>query len=127
MWLVVHHVEWWSMGGATDLANLVLLCAAHHRAVHDRGWRLEPAGLGRWTFHAPTTGGARSWNRGLAVVLPDATDDAAASLLAAGRAHAADLEPDERRRLLRPVHWDGDPRGYDHDAAVGLLAERLAA
>jgi hypothetical protein len=25
---------------APDLANLALLCRAHHRAVHEGGWRL---------------------------------------------------------------------------------------
>ena len=31
-----HHVVWWSRGGASDLANYVLLCHAHHHDVHDR-------------------------------------------------------------------------------------------
>ena len=29
-----HHVIDWRDGGATDLSNLVLLCAYHHRMVH---------------------------------------------------------------------------------------------
>jgi hypothetical protein len=28
-------------GRATDLANLALLCRAHHRAVHEGGWHLQ--------------------------------------------------------------------------------------
>ena len=33
--LEAHHVWWWSHGGPTDLANLVLLCHRHHQLVHD--------------------------------------------------------------------------------------------
>lgn len=36
----LHHVVWWRNGGLTDLDNLVPLCGAHHRAVHDEGWHL---------------------------------------------------------------------------------------
>jgi hypothetical protein len=36
-----HHIVWWSRGGRTDLSNLVLLCAFHHRLVHEEGWRLR--------------------------------------------------------------------------------------
>ncbi len=36
-----HHVKYWENGGCTDLDNLVSLCARHHTAVHDRGWRLR--------------------------------------------------------------------------------------
>jgi Domain of unknown function (DUF222)/HNH endonuclease len=45
-----HHVVWWSRGGRTDLANLVLLCGFHHRLVHERGWNLalERGGDVRW-------------------------------------------------------------------------------
>jgi len=28
----------WINGGTTDLANLTLLCRAHHRVVHHGGW-----------------------------------------------------------------------------------------
>jgi hypothetical protein len=35
-----HHVKWWRHGGATDLQNLVLLCGAHHSAVHAGTWSL---------------------------------------------------------------------------------------
>ena len=33
-WLEVHHIVHWQDGGATDTANLVALCGAHHRAHH---------------------------------------------------------------------------------------------
>ena len=36
-----HHIEHWANGGKTELANLMLLCSAHHRMLHDGGWRVE--------------------------------------------------------------------------------------
>jgi hypothetical protein len=39
-WCEAHHLRHWLQGGPTDLANLALLCRAHHRAVHEGGWRL---------------------------------------------------------------------------------------
>jgi hypothetical protein len=38
-WLKAHHLVHWARGGATDLDNLVLLCHAHHRLVHEGGWK----------------------------------------------------------------------------------------
>ncbi len=39
--LHAHHVEHWSAGGRTDLANLVLLCSRHHTVVHQHGFELR--------------------------------------------------------------------------------------
>jgi hypothetical protein len=39
-WCEAHNLRHWLHGGPTDLANLALLCQAHHRAVHEGGWRL---------------------------------------------------------------------------------------
>ncbi len=36
--LHAHHIRWWIHGGPTDMDNLILLCAKHHHAVHDRDW-----------------------------------------------------------------------------------------
>jgi hypothetical protein len=46
-WCEAHHLRHWLHGGPTDLANLALLCRAHHRAVHEGGWQLarQPDGL----------------------------------------------------------------------------------
>lgn len=47
-----HHIRFWSEGGKTDLANLVLLCRRHHDLVHHSEWQVEMAdGLPR--FHPP--------------------------------------------------------------------------
>lgn len=37
----IHHVVWYSVGGATVLDNLLPLCETHHHLVHEGGWRLE--------------------------------------------------------------------------------------
>jgi hypothetical protein len=46
-WCEAHHLRHWAHGGPTDLANLALLCWAHHRAVHEGGRRLQRAPDGR--------------------------------------------------------------------------------
>ncbi|MDQ2722731.1 MAG: HNH endonuclease [Actinomycetota bacterium] len=38
--LHAHHVRFWSQNGATDLANLLLLCSRHHTLVHAQGFQL---------------------------------------------------------------------------------------
>jgi hypothetical protein len=40
-WCDAHHLRHWVHGGPTDLANLVLLCRAHHRDVHEGGWQIH--------------------------------------------------------------------------------------
>ncbi|MBE8516478.1 DUF222 domain-containing protein, partial [Amycolatopsis sp. H6(2020)] len=42
-----HHIRHWADGGRTDLTNLVLMCAHHHRLLHHSGWqvRIAPDGL----------------------------------------------------------------------------------
>jgi hypothetical protein len=52
-WCEAHHVVHWLDGGPTDLANLALLCRAHHRAVHEGGWRLRRDPDGRLTATPP--------------------------------------------------------------------------
>jgi hypothetical protein len=51
-WCDAHHVAHWANGGATALANLVLLCRRHHRLVHEGGFRLEMS-EGRPQFTRP--------------------------------------------------------------------------
>jgi hypothetical protein len=38
--LHAHHVRYWSQGGCTDLANLVLVCSRHHTLIHSQGFQL---------------------------------------------------------------------------------------
>jgi len=39
--LAAHHVVHWAHGGPTDLDNLVLLCAFHHRLFHEEGYSIR--------------------------------------------------------------------------------------
>ena len=36
-----HHVRHWADGGSTALANLVLLCRAHHTVIHTTPWQVS--------------------------------------------------------------------------------------
>ena len=38
IWVDAHHIVHWADGGPTDLDNLVSLCSAHHRRMHEGGW-----------------------------------------------------------------------------------------
>ncbi|HEX2158646.1 MAG TPA: HNH endonuclease signature motif containing protein, partial [Actinomycetes bacterium] len=52
-WCEAHHLVHWLDGGPTDLANLILVCRAHHRAVHEGRWRLHRDPDGRLTASPP--------------------------------------------------------------------------
>ncbi|MCT9820558.1 HNH endonuclease [Microbacterium sp. W1N] len=45
-WTEVHHIDWWSRGGPTDLSNGILLCTACHHRIHDDGWQIRIDGVG---------------------------------------------------------------------------------
>ena len=47
-----HHLRHWIDGGATDLANLALVCRRHHRLVH-AGWELAHRPDGIWSATPP--------------------------------------------------------------------------
>ena len=52
-WLHAHHLVHWGDGGATNLDNLVLLCHAHHRLIHEGGWRTSGHAARDLRFHDP--------------------------------------------------------------------------
>jgi Domain of unknown function (DUF222)/HNH endonuclease len=52
-WCEAHHLIPWLDGGPTDLPNLALVCRAHHRAVHEGGWRLARGPDGSFTATRP--------------------------------------------------------------------------
>ncbi|MFJ7219295.1 DUF222 domain-containing protein [Amycolatopsis sp. NPDC098790] len=48
-----HHIRHWAEGGPTDLRNLVLMCAHHHRLLHRSGWEVRIAADGLPEFLPP--------------------------------------------------------------------------
>jgi len=52
-WLNAHHLVHWADGGGTNLDNLVLLCHAHHRLIHEGGWRTSGHPAQDLRFHDP--------------------------------------------------------------------------
>lgn len=51
-WVDGHHIQPWAEGGETRLANLVLLCRMHHKAVHEGGYTVSVEGH-ELRFHDP--------------------------------------------------------------------------
>ncbi|SDL31909.1 HNH endonuclease [Lentzea albidocapillata subsp. violacea] len=47
-----HHITFWSEGGKTNAANLVLLCRRHHDLMHHSEWQIQMA-EGLPTFRPP--------------------------------------------------------------------------
>ncbi len=47
------HVRHWADGGPTELGNLVLMCAHHHRLLHRSGWQVRIATDGLPEFLPP--------------------------------------------------------------------------
>jgi len=52
-WCDAHHVRHWLHGGPTSLDNLVLVCRAHHREVHEGCQHLSRDPTGRRTLTGP--------------------------------------------------------------------------
>jgi hypothetical protein len=106
--LHAHHVWHWADGGPTDLANLVLLCANHHRFVHDHAWAIEVAAGGGHRFTPP-----------------DGEPVPRSDHLEAGPAGLALVDPGPRPTdALRPDHWDG-PRSADYDFILTVLEQEF--
>ena len=51
--LHAHHLRHWAQGGNTNLHNLILLCGAHHRLLHEHGYRAQRAPQGQLRFYHP--------------------------------------------------------------------------
>ena len=63
-WCDVHHLLEWERGGATDLANLALLCRRHHVAVHEGRRQLVRNADGTIRVEGRTAGRRTRWARG---------------------------------------------------------------
>ena len=97
-----HHIEHWSGGGATDKDNLVLLCHAHHVALHEGGFSAERAEDGHLVVRDP---------RGR--VIPHVPEPASPELVTD--------HPDPRTNL---IDWDGS-RADIHGAVRALVGREL--
>ncbi|MDK1024154.1 MAG: HNH endonuclease signature motif containing protein, partial [Gammaproteobacteria bacterium] len=49
----MHHVKHWTDGGETSPENLISLCSAHHRMVHEEGFKIKKDFQGAWYFQRP--------------------------------------------------------------------------
>jgi hypothetical protein len=126
-----HHVVHWADGGDTSLKNLILLCARHHRAVHEGRSRVCTDGEGKAAFFGP--GGKVLAS---APPLPDVGPDPAQSLVLRNRARG--VQPDWRSGMSEwkrdeDVPWEieaaaleamdeaFDEGGREHEIANGEI------
>jgi hypothetical protein len=102
-----HHIEHWADGGRTTLANLVLLCRRHHRAVHEEGWRVDSS----FRFYRPD--GRRFPDVPAAPAVP--------------REPALSLARTHQARGIAPDTWTATPDGHgqplDLDWAMLVLRQ----
>ena len=125
-----HHIVHWADGGESGLHNLILLCARHHRAVHEGGFRVCTDRDAKAVFFSPT-------GRVMAEAppMPKLAADPVAALV--GRNRARELEPDWRSgmpgwRHDRDVPWDVEAAALEamdsvYDAGEGAAPPGEAA
>ena len=107
-----HHVVHWADGGDTSLNNLILLCAGHHRAVHEGRYRVCTDREGKAVFFSPS-------GRVLAGAppLPNLGPNSVEALVTRNRARG--VAPDWRIGMPRYK--------YDHDVPWEIEAAALEA
>lgn len=105
-----HHIRHWLHGGETSVENLVILCTAHHRLVHEGGWSVVRAESGELSFASPAGEPVAS------VPLREGVEGTLTWLQEWAEERGLDLGPDANLPL-----WDGTRPDYDL-AVAGLMA-----
>jgi 5-methylcytosine-specific restriction endonuclease McrA len=106
----LHHIQYWSNGGRTTLANLISLCRRHHTLVHDRGYLIAAGPAGTFTF---------SRSDGTPVPASPALPPPAGTI---EDSHDADITP---ATIIPP--WYGERLNLDHALYTCLASERNQA
>jgi hypothetical protein len=103
-----HHMKHWKDGGETKLANLILLCRFHHRAIHEEGFGVEIEALSEVRFTDPA-------GRPLPEVPlpPPIANDPAAALKGAHEEDGIDIDP----WTGTPI-WHGEPLDLGYTVMV---------
>ena len=107
-----HHIRHWLHGGRTSLDNLVLLCAFHHRQLHEEGFSLRLTETGE--VDVWTSGGAS-----IPAVPPLPADSGSVDWNSGWWPGGAGVAIDA---WTATPTWDGEP--VDYEAAVGAIVAR---
>jgi hypothetical protein len=123
-WTDAHHIVHWADGGRTSVDNMVLLCGAHHRAVHHDDWVVRIAGNGlpefippRWSdpSQAPRS---RPWRAELAALA--ASNSGKSPAAHQGSANAGTVAPGQEQAAPGQEQdapgQEQDARGQEQDA-----------
>ncbi len=70
-WTEVHHVTELIKGGATDVANMCLLCVHHHHSFEQNGWEIVMRNGAPWWLPPPWLDPARTPRRNTTHHRPD--------------------------------------------------------
>lgn len=100
--LQAHHIEHWGQGGPTQLDNLVTLCTAHHRMLHEGGYSMSVC-----DDDSLEVFDARGRRLERAPAPPLINEDALDALDAAARKDGFDISAETNACL-----WDGTPPDY---------------
>jgi hypothetical protein len=115
-----HRLVHWADGGDTSLRNLLLLCARHHRAVHEGGFRVCLDAEAKAVFFSPHGAVVAS-----APPLPDVGPDPMQALIDGNRERG--VEPDWRSGMPACKHDRDVPWQLEAAAREALEREQEPA